>query len=111
MEGYVFKMYFAGEWEFFEFGKQSRSSERKPRLAKREFAMMESLLSFLDVDVMADDPVFREMEEAVRSYRATREEKDAALVRALAERGSYTIYLGSDRHQRSQRRHLELFLF
>ena len=82
MEGYVFKLYFAGEREFFEFGRQSRDMDRKPRLTKRESAMMENLLSFLDVDVMADDPVFREMEEAVKRYRATRDEKEAALVRA-----------------------------
>lgn len=86
MENYVFKLYFAGEREFFEFGKMSQDPMRKARLTKREAAMMESLLSFLDVDVMADDHVFREMEEAVQHYRATRDEQDADAVRARLDK-------------------------
>ena len=83
MEGFVFKLYFDGEREFFEFGEKVDSREqRRPRITKRDFPMMENLLTFLDVDVMADDLEFREMEEAVKRYSYKRDFDSYAAVRS-----------------------------
>ncbi len=75
MRDFIFKLYFANEREHFELGKKNRPE-------KKSFPMMESLLSFLDLDVMEDDAHFREMEEALQEYRGTRNKKALALIRA-----------------------------
>jgi hypothetical protein len=82
MEGFVFKLYFDGEREFFEFGEKAVCrTRRRPQITRRNFPMMESLLTFLDLDVMADDRMFREMEEAVKRYSLKRDFDSYAAVR------------------------------
>lgn len=82
MEGYVFKLYFAGEREYFEYGKLNPDESKKSKLTSKDYPMMENLLSFLELDVMEDDKDFRVMEDAVKRYRATRDKESLALVRA-----------------------------
>lgn len=86
MNGHVFKLYFAGEREYFCFGKLNPDTEQKSRLTAKEYPMMESLLTFLDLDVMADDATFREMEDALKHYRAMRDAESLSLVHARLDR-------------------------
>jgi hypothetical protein len=87
MNDYVFRLYFADEREHFEYGK-------KNRIEKKSFPMMDSLLSFLDMDVMSDDMQFREMEEALQDYRGMQDRKSLALVRARLDAlaGKHILY-------------------
>ena len=107
MEHYRFRMYFAGEREFFRYGKWDPDTGKIMRPMTKDYPMMDSLLSFLDVDVMEDDGVFREMEDAINRYRAAREEKDLSLVRArldaLARKHIFYEVLRLDWYDRLER--------
>ena len=105
--GFVFKLYFSGEREYFSFGELPDESDGKVLLIKKDFPMTESLMSFLDLDVMADDSLFREMEDASKQYRAARDRQSLLSIQSgldkLAQKHIFYEALRLDWYDRLER--------